>query len=161
MKHEIPPLQAAIEKAWSEAETNDEAVDALLAMMHADPALYRLAMQKHERRIAQDHIAGARSRQRSLAWNKPKRPMAADVLIGSLVTATTEISLLYFPLPSGRRLGEAERSEVIEAAKQYNAQARDMNAKALWLAAVAEAMPAGSVVKDVLTENDLENLRNA
>lgn len=68
-------------------------------------------------------------------------------------------SLMDFPLPGGKRLGDATRGEVSEAADAYGKQARDMAWKSRWLGHIAQSLPDGKRVADVLTDERLEELR--
>lgn len=67
-------------------------------------------------------------------------------------------SLLDFPLANGVKLRAATRDEVFEQAGRYGTQARDMTRKAKWLSAIADRVPEGKVVGDVITDADAKAL---
>lgn len=68
-------------------------------------------------------------------------------------------TLLMFPLPGGKQLGEATRAEISAAADFYGGQAADMTTKARWLRLVAQSVPDGKRVADVLTDKRLRELQ--
>ena len=73
--------------------------------------------------------------------------------------ARTNMSL-YFSLPNGKALGEATKSEVLQAASFYDKQSADMAWKARWLFKVAAKMPdRRKKVKSVWSEKQLRDLQ--
>lgn len=94
-------------------------------------------------------------KQRSRIWTPPNYSEAGN---GDRVIALAR-TLLDFPLPGGRRLGDATRAEVVDAARFYTSHAEDMAHKARWLARVAEAVPDGQRVADALDEARLARLQ--
>lgn len=68
-------------------------------------------------------------------------------------------TLAMFPLPGGKRLGEATREEIVAAADFYGRQASDMGAKARWLRLIGQSLPDGKRVSDVLTDKRLRELQ--
>lgn len=69
-------------------------------------------------------------------------------------------ALLAFPLPGGKKLGEATRAEIAEAASFYEAQSQDMGAKARWLRLVAQAVTGRKKAGTCLTEERLRELQD-
>ena len=96
-----------------------------------------------------------------------KAPVVKLVPSNSGVTGSFRVAqlsagtLLMFPLPGGLRLGEATRSEVVEAAGFYASQASDMAHKSRWLMLVAQCVPEDKTVGDVLTDKRLRDLQEA
>lgn len=68
-------------------------------------------------------------------------------------------TLLMFPLPGGKRLGDATRDEINAAAEFYSKQASDMGAKSRWLQLIGQSVPEGKRVSDVLTDRRLAELQ--
>ena len=66
--------------------------------------------------------------------------------------SSVSMSMLDFPLAGGQRLGAAVRSDVERQAALYEEHASDMSHKARWLRRIAERMPEGRAVGDVLDE---------
>lgn len=68
-------------------------------------------------------------------------------------------TLMMFPLPGGKRLGEATREEVAAAAEFYAKQSADMGAKANWLRLIGQSLPEGKKVAEILTDRRLQELQ--
>lgn len=151
------PLADAISEAWSQAATNEEATERLLAIMHDNDAVYRLAMQPHERAVAATLVTRRKIERRAYIWNRPSAP---DRRVEALARSNA-VSLLDMQLPSGKRLGDATRDEVLAAADDYTKRA-DWNAsKARFLSRVAEKLKGKRTVKAVWNAAELEELKDA
>lgn len=94
-------------------------------------------------------------------WSPPRREIARTHADGARRILRHAETLLAFPLLGGRHLGEAQREEVAAAAEFYATQAGDMATKARWLQLIAQSLPKGRKVADVLTEERLRELREA
>ena len=69
-------------------------------------------------------------------------------------------TLLDFQLRNGKRLGDATRPDVLQAADWYGVLARTNGTNAKWLSAIAKALPDDDkTVSDVLTEEKARDLR--
>ncbi|MBI5940668.1 MAG: hypothetical protein HY859_09600 [Caulobacterales bacterium] len=102
-------------------------------------------------------------RRRSI-WSAPSEPIAlgrgADKASqADRVAHLASGTLLMFPLPGGVKLSEATRDDVVRAAGFYDAQAKDMGVKARWLSLIAQSIPAGKTVGEVLTAKRLKELQ--
>lgn len=75
------------------------------------------------------------------------------------IVAMVERTLLDFPMPRGKRLGDATPAEVSEAAEYYRARERFNRQEARWYELVFEAMQGGSRVEAVLSHDALARLR--
>ncbi|WP_156453760.1 hypothetical protein [Methylobacterium sp. CCH5-D2] len=98
--------------------------------------------------------APAASRQEAAA--APQRRAPEDARRVAQLAAGT---LAMFPLPGGKRLGEATREEIAAAASFYEAQSADMADKARWLRLIAQSVPHAKKVGDVLNERRLRELQ--
>lgn len=99
---------------------------------------------------------------RKAVWNPPARveKFTPSKVSGAFrVTQLAAGTLLMFPLPGGRKLGEATREEISAAADFYASQSDDMATKARWLRLVAQSMPNTAKVGDVLTDDRLRELQ--
>lgn len=99
---------------------------------------------------------------RKAVWNPPARTekFTPSKVSGAFrVTQLAVGTLLMFPLPGGKKLGEATREEISAAADFYAAQSDDMATKARWLRLVAQSMPGVKKVGDVLTDDRLRELQ--
>ena len=73
---------------------------------------------------------------------------------GAVVALANGLSraLLDMPLANGLPLREATRAQLIEQADRYASTARDAGHKAKWLQAIAQSVPDGKKVGDVLDD---------
>lgn len=100
--------------------------------------------------------------ERQLVWKPP-----VEKLVPSKVTNAHRVvqlaagTLLMFPLPGGKKLGEATREEITAGADFYAAQSEDMAVKAKWLRLVAQSVPGEKKAGDVLSEKRLRELQEA
>jgi len=75
------------------------------------------------------------------------------------LAAGNRATLYDFPLPGGKRLGEATGEEVTAAARFYDAQATDMTVKAKWLSLIAKKVKKAETVSKALSLDDLSALQ--
>lgn len=100
--------------------------------------------------------------ERRKVWTPPAERLVANRTTGShRVVQLATGTLLMFPLPGGKKLGEATRDEIAEAAQFYETQASDMSVKARWLRLVAQSVPGDQKAADVLTDRRLRELQEA
>lgn len=104
-----------------------------------DAVSYRteLAMRENRRRILH-------------AVSSPPPAPGRDSVI-SLAAGIRE-SLLDMPLAGGLRLRDATREQVSDQANRYAALAKDTGHKARWLSLIAQSVPDGKVVGDVMND---------
>jgi hypothetical protein len=104
---------------------------------------------------------------RHVVWHAT-RHQGSDAPPRAMVTAEEHVrrvvqlgigTLVMFPLPGGKRLGEATREEIAAAADFYDRQSKDMGAKARWLRLVAQGLPNDARVSDVMTDERLRELQ--
>lgn len=109
-----------------------------------------------------DAVRGQVRADRRASWNAPA-PTAtvtpAKVDTSSRVVHLATGTLLMFPLPGGKRLGEATREEIGTAAAFYEGQSNDMAHKARWLRLVGQHLKGEKKVSDVLTDARLRELQ--
>lgn len=100
--------------------------------------------------------------ERRKVWSPPAEKLVASRVTGAhRVVQLATGTLLMFPLPGGKKLGEATRDEIGIAASFYDAQATDMGTKARWLRLVAQSVPGDKTAADVLTDKRLRELQEA
>ena len=112
-----------------------------------------------------DAVRGQVRKERAAIWTTPNvasgptaKPQALAAQADRVVQLATG-TLRMFPLPGGKRLGEATRQEIAEAAHFYERQAGDMAHKARWLQLVAQSVPDGRSAGEVLTDQRLAELQ--
>lgn len=67
-------------------------------------------------------------------------------------------AFLDWPLPGGKRLADANRSEVMEGSRDYELKGTTMLQRSRWLRLVAQTIPEDKVAGDVLTNERLTEL---
>lgn len=113
----------------------------------------RVAVRKEVKDVRREVWTGSQSR--AAGQSKPDAIKAQAGRVVQLAAGT----LAMFPLPGGKRLGEASREEISTAAEFYGRQAADMGAKARWLRLIAQSVPDGKKVSDVLSDARLRELQ--
>ena len=101
---------------------------------------------------------------RRQAWRPPAEklvPSRSGVTGSYRVVQLAAGTLLMFPLPGGKKLGDATRSELAAAADFYANQSADMGHKSRWLRLVAQSVPEDKTVSDVMTDARLRELQEA
>lgn len=100
--------------------------------------------------------------ERRKVWSPPAEKLVASRVTGAhRVVQLATGTLLMFPLPGGKKLGEATREEIGEAATFYETQSKDMGVKARWLRLVAQSVPGDKTAADVLSDKRLRELQEA
>ncbi len=140
-----------------------EATDRLMRIVQEDDALFRLVMMPMLREACRSLVGLVSRAHRKAVWTGAEsavhhNPKPGKSIALSLVSATVR-GLMDFPLPGGKRLGDASKGEVEAAQWSYRTQADDMNIKARWLQMIASRLHPNDVVSKVLTEADLEAMR--
>jgi len=135
------------------------ATTALVTRAMTDSAFLREHFDYAIRAACYSAVASCVRQQRRAVWStiqpttEERRAQIAALAAGVMRT------LHDFPLPGGKRLGDATREEVVAAAEFFGRQARDMAWKSRWLAHVAQALPPGRKVSEVISAERLEELR--
>lgn len=140
-------LREAVKDAWQGAGSTEEAVERLLAAAEQSEEVYRALAGPYLRQFAFAAVGNIVQDTRDVIWSRPSAPDARAAALAQ-VNATT---LYDFPLPGGKRLGDATREEIAEAAQFYMKQANDMAWKARWLSAVAAKVPKGKTARKALS----------
>lgn len=96
------------------------------------------------------------------AWKPPSEklvPSKSGVTGSFRVVQLAAGTLLMFPLPGGKKLGEATREDIATAASFYESQSADMAHKARWLRLVSQHIEGNKTVGDVMTDKRLRELQ--
>ncbi len=160
-KLEPDPVADAARKALAEADGDVRvATKALERAVRGNRALRDALLEPLVATACYSAVTAACRQERRKVWTPP-----TDKLVRSRVHGAYRIvqmaagNLLAFPLPGGMKLAEATREEVAEATRFYDAQSVDMSWKARWLRLVAQSIPTGKRVGDVLTDKRLGELQ--
>lgn len=106
-----------------------------------------------------DAVSGVIRKERRVVWMAPEVTSDTGARIIQLASGNAA-SLMDFPLPGGKKLGDATRAEVSAAAEFYRRQAVDMSSKAVWLRFVAQSVPENQRVSEAMTSERLIELRD-
>lgn len=147
----------------------DQAVAVLWRWLEGDAALYERLI----RPMVEDALYSAvravdkstRTALRSIAAEPLRlpvgpalRPPNPDRGIAGIV-ASVERTMHDYPLPGGKRLGDATADDLLGAARHYRTQERANAREARFYELVHEAMQGGSRVSKVLPDASLKRLR--
>lgn len=155
----ISPRKVAVSTLAENGNDILAATSAMETKVNATPYLFKMLMRPLVRQACYDLLRSICRKERREIWTAPKltaegtQPTVKSLAIG------TKNSLFNFPLPGGKRLGDALKCEVDEAATFYSLQANANAARARWLSAIAERMPASKTVSSVFTERRLADLQ--
>lgn len=150
------PRDDYVEVAWSRHPADmPAAVEELYSMVTSDPVFmeYQLPniLKAWCRVQIGDHVGAIRLKALSRA------PVDLGGR-GHRLRAAIANSIFDFPLPGGKRLGDAYASEIVVGAEAYEATAGDALLKARWLRLVAERLPADKTAEAVLPLAEVERL---
>lgn len=161
MLDENPTVQVSdyAREALEGTQTRQQAAARLLEMARGNDALYRALMAPMEQVASLRAVNGVIGNQRRTAWAAPTK--AAETGSDRLARAvhTNSYTVLDFRLPNTNlRLGDARKSDLIEAAGYYGSRAADAAHKARWLEAIA-ARVGRKRVANALSESEIERLQ--
>lgn len=144
-------------KAAFEASGGDQVKAARLLQedVLSEPRKYHALMDPLVKEACNMAVSDYVRERRSKVWNAPAPANDAD-----RVRALAEgNALMFFLLPGGKRLAEATKADVLEAADRYRKQADDMAAKATWLERIAAKLKGNKTVEHFFDEDQLRSLR--
>lgn len=137
------------------------AAAALVRRLESDTALRTAVLADLCTSAAQEACRHVRSADRETIWNRPGPDVQQRHRNGLLAVASTTLTtLLDFPLFGGHRLGDATADEVAASAQRYLTLAQTHSSKGRWLDLVAKRTPAGKRVREALTADALQKLRD-
>lgn len=146
------PISAFVKNAWS---VNDgdmpSAIEALYRDITARPDVLNAILPQVLRAWCREQVGQYVSRVRLASLPTPEDPSRGNRLRSAIAT-----SLFDFPLPGGKRLGDANASEIREGASAYQRTADDAEHKARWLTIVADRVGRKNRAENALTLAQLE-----
>lgn len=148
--------QAALQNAGGDVTA---ATEALTARVLKDPDFISIHMSDVVKTACYQAVASVMRSERRVVWTTPQPTSVERRAQVNALAAGGQRTLMDFPLPGGKKLGEAFRPEVAEAATLYGSQARDMAWKSRWLELVAQSLPDGKPVRVALTPERLAELQ--
>lgn len=105
---------------------------------------------------AYEAVTSIQRGQRKAIWRTPNHQ--TESVRDRLISSGDKLTLMDFPMRSGRRLADADGAEVQSDAEAYLSTANDALMKSQWLRRIATAV-GDKIVRDVLTLADLERMR--
>jgi len=160
-KHDRDVIAEAAKAAYDNAGGDlKKSVVGLEAMVRKDRGLRDALTEPLIAQACYDAVRRACHTDRKSVWKEPTERLVKGRTTGSArVVHLAAGNLMMFPLPGGKKLGEATRGEIGEAATFYEKQAGDMTVKARWLRLVAQSIPSGKTARDALTDKRLRELQ--
>lgn len=131
-----------------------QAVEILYSRVVSDADFLKSELPTLVRRWCQSQIGTLLGAQRVKAW-KPQ-PVTHNP---NRLNAAIRANLLDYPLPRGKRLGDASTDDLAQASGYYWGVSNSNAHKARWLDAIAARMGNAHRVEDALTEADLQALQ--
>jgi hypothetical protein len=159
---ETPTLYRLAVVALAENDNNtDAAEEYLIELFQSDPDLLRALVRGAVKSAVTTNVGGVIRDQRKAIiarqeYSKERADAAGARIAHNFVRVVK--SLLDFPLSKGTLLKDATNVEVLASADRYEKQSSTMAHRARWLRALAERVPNGQRVGDVLTESNVKEI---
>lgn len=149
-----PTVLSIVKDVW-EAHDGDMpgAVDALYAEITSRPDVLNSILPAVVRAWCRDQVGGYAGKLRIAAIAPVTDPARGDRLRVAIAA-----TLFDFPLPGGKRLGDANANEIREGAAAYERSAADASHKARWLGVVAQRVGRKNRAENAMTLPQLEAL---
>lgn len=153
-KQEVPTIASLVRDAWEHNEGDmPNATEALFSTVSGDQAMLAHILPGVLKAWCREQINHHVFQLRVAALSPVEDPARSNRLRTAIAA-----SLFDFPLPGGKRLGDANASDIREGAALYNRSASDAAHKARWLEAVAEKVGRKNRAESALTLQQLEEL---
>lgn len=153
-KQELPTIVSFVREAWEHNEGNmSGATEALFATISRDQAMLGYILPSVLKTWCREQVGDYVGRLRVMALAPVENPSR-----GGRLRAVIGATLFDFPLPGGKRLGDANADEIRKGAASYGEAASDAAHKARWLAMVADRVGRKNRVESALTAQELEEL---
>jgi hypothetical protein len=156
-EEDAPSIHSLAREARADGVEVSVAIDRVMARLTASPELLRT--------IVRDAVLFAATEAAKLTVRSDRsRIIQMTTATGrngvfALANGMTA-ALLDMPIAGGVRLRDARRDQVAAASEFYSRQAQDMSHKGRWFALIAQSVPEGRVVGDVLTDARAAELFN-
>ena len=130
------------------------AIGALTERLSMDAALLKAIVRDAVSDAINLHVTKAMRQDRAAILDQTTRGKDAVIALANGLTR----ALLDMPLAGGLPLRDATRAQVLESSERYAATAKDAGHKAKWLQAIAQCVPDGKTVGEVLTDERAADL---
>lgn len=157
-------VRRAADQALSEASGEVLRAKAIMSeMARTTQALRDALVEPWIDQAAYEAVREVSRDRRGVIWDSQRRATPASLVSDAdkivLLANSNAQALMDFPLPGGKRLGDAIAEEVRTAAGFYYRQAGNMMAKGRWLAKIAVSVPDGKRVSEALDEAKLKDIQ--
>lgn len=151
----VSALTQMVREAFEEREGDvEKTVNYMVTQLSNDKKLLRATIEAEVRMLVSDRVH-RQIRQQNAAIVSAAGRDSVVVLAGGLVR-----SFLDWRFSDGSKLRDADRAKVAEKAQEYQERADTNGHRASWLRLVAQHLPDGKIVGDVMTEDRLLELFN-
>lgn len=149
-----PTISELVRSAWDGADSDmPAATEALYGAVVSRQDLLNDILPKVVRSWCREQIGEYVGRLRAASLPEPDDTGRGERLRGVIAR-----SLFDFPLPGGKRLGDANAADIRAGAEAYDRSANDAAHKARWLSRVAERVGRKNRAENALTLQQLEEL---
>ena len=153
-KQELPTIVSFVREAWEHNEGNmSGATESLFTTISRDQAMLGHILPGVLKTWCREQVGDYVGRLRVMALAPVENPSQ-----GGRLRAVIGATLFDFPLPGGKRLGDANAAEIRKGAESYSDAASDAAHKARWLAMVADRVGRKNRAETALTAQQLEEL---
>ena len=166
-KASVVSLPAMARAALIDAENNvPSAVEALTETLMRDRVLMRtvlleiVSMAAREL-VARDILAQRQAIRSGAARGGATRPKINGRASTEIQAERTVLSYMEYPISGGLHLGNATREDVERQRDKHVENVRTNAPLARWFDAIANALPEGRTVREVLTEEDVRGMYEA
>jgi hypothetical protein len=135
----------------------DAAEQTVFEQIQSDVSLLRAMIRDAVRIAASVSVTMVNGNKRAVVFDHAKQ-LADQRKAAEGTVRVIAASILDMPLADGTKLRDATRFEVVEAAERYRNLSSTMAHRARWLEAIAERVPDGRRIGDVLTDDAAQRI---
>lgn len=140
------------------------ATDVVMAEFDKNPQAFRSLVQRSVEQLVRRACVAASSQSRqkivAAASASAPTPVLTKKHRGGVerILAYASIALMDYPISGGTKLGDATKADIVTHAERQIKSAKENLHRGSWQLAVANRLPDGKRVRDVMTEADLKTL---
>lgn len=153
-----PDLYSLAKNAYEDADGNVEAaIDDVISAITGSENLLKIVIRQTAEVAVKAAVGSVMRADRAAIYNTVRPAASGRAAVAALASGVAR-SILDFPLAGGLKLRDASRADVQRQADLYSGFARDQEIKARWLKSIADRIPDGKQVGDVLNDSDVEQI---
>lgn len=160
-KHKKSVYDLAHEAFTAAKGDTEKAAQIMQRRITKDRALLAELSEEFIKMVCQTATGVVLRAERRKVWMPPNYDAGGNgSRVRALSKGNVEILLMNFPLSGGKLLGDAVRSEILDASEMYLKQGGDMIRKGRWLGLIGGRLTDDEIpAKKVLTEKQLQELQ--